>query len=97
MFRKIRNEDKEKDEEITYLKNVILLRDREIKDIKFECAKEFEKIKNVCFSNEYNGKYDKLRKINEIAKDNFLALVNDLVILEEGKIIELPNTNQSKR
>ena len=49
--------------------------------------------------NEYNNKNIKLKKIYEIASDNFSALVKDIVINETdetAKIIELPNTDQSK-
>ena len=51
------------------------------------------------FINEYNNKNIKLKKIYEIASDNFSALVKDIVINETdetAKIIELPNTDQSK-
>ena len=45
----------------------------------------------------------KLRKIYEIASDNFSALVKDMVITDtpkqthQCKIIELPTTDQSNR
>ena len=70
-----------------------------IKDIKTECAEQFKMIKDLCFINEYNNKNIKLKKIYEIASDNFSALVKDIVINETdetAKIIELPNTDQSK-
>ena len=56
-------------------------------------------IKDLCFINEYNNKNIKLKKIYEIASDNFSTLVKDIVINETdeiAKIIELPNTDQSK-
>ena len=56
-------------------------------------------IKDLCFINNYNDKNIKLRKIHEIASDNFLALLKDIIINEtdeDTKIIELPNTDQSK-
>jgi hypothetical protein len=91
--------------EIKKLKELVELRNKEIKDIKVECATQFEKIKNLCFINDYNDKYLKLRKIHEIASDNFSALVKDIVISEtdeetpkgNAKIIELPNTRKSNK
>lgn len=87
--------------EIKKLKEIIELRDKEIRQIKTECAEQFEKIKNLCFINDYNDKYLKLRKIHEIASDNFSAIVKDLVISESNeektKIIELPNTRKSNK
>lgn len=85
---------------INQLEETIKLKDKEIKDIKTECAEQFKKIKDICFCNDYNGKLDKLRKIHEIASDNFSALILDIVIYddaeEKAKIIELPNTRKSK-
>lgn len=81
------------------LQEIIARRDKEIKDIKTECAEQFKMIKDLCFINEYNNKNIKLKKIYEIASDNFSALVKDIVINETdetAKIIELPNTDQSK-
>ena len=78
----------------------VLLKDKEIKDIKTECADQFKKIKDLCVCNSYNGQLDKLKKIYEIASDNFSALILDIVIYDEpeekGKIIELSNTRKSK-
>lgn len=82
------------------LQEIIARRDKEIKDIKTECAEQFKMIKDLCFINEYNNKNIKLKKIYEIASDNFSALVKDIVINETdetAKIIELPNTDQSKQ
>lgn len=87
---------------IKELEDVIKRKDKEIKDIKTECAEQFKKIKDICFSNEYNGFNDKnakLRKIYEIASDNFSELVLDMVIdntKEKGKIIELSSTSKMK-
>lgn len=88
--------------EIKRLKELVELRDKEIKDIKVYCADQFEKIKNLCFINEYGDRNMKLRKIHEIASDNFSQLVRDIVIDEtdegqKAKIIKLPTTNQSNR
>lgn len=87
-------------QEIRKLKEENALKDREIKEIKTEYAEQFKKIKDLCYINEYNDKYLKLRKIYEIASDNFSALVKDLVISEEdeqAKIIELPTTRKSSK
>lgn len=90
----------EEAQEIKRLKRLVDLRDKEIIDIKRECADQFKKIKDLCFSNEYGGLNDKnakLRKIHEIAADNFSAIIQDLVISDErdiGKIIELPTNRK---
>lgn len=90
--------------EIEQLNKTIKLKDREIEDVKTECAGQFKQIRDLCFCNEYDDKLDKrkkLSKINEIASDNFSALINDLAINKisdkKAKIIELPNTDQSNR
>lgn len=81
---------------IKELENVIALRDKEIQDIKTECAEQFEKIKNLCFINNYTDKFANIKKIFEIATDNFKALVVDVDITndeENAKIIELAQTS----
>lgn len=85
--------------EIKKLQELIKRKDKEIKDIKTECAEQFKMIKDLCFINNYNDKNIKLRKIHEIASGNFSALLKDIIINEtdeDTKIIELPNTDQSK-
>lgn len=90
----------EEAQEIKRLKRLVDLRDKEIIDIKRECADQFKKIKDLCFSNEYGGLNDKnakLRKIHEIAADNFSVIIQDLVISDErdiAKIIELPTNRK---
>lgn len=82
------------------LQNTIKLKEKEIKDIKVECAEQFKNIKDLCFINDYGDKYLSLKKIYEIASDNFSALVKDLTIDEQkenAKIIELPTTVQSRK
>ena len=92
--------------EIKSLKEIIERKDKEIKDIKTECAEQFKRIKDLCFINDYGDKYVKLRKIHEIASDNFSALVKDIIIAEQpeqqeqqemAKIIELPTTRKSNK
>ena len=78
---------------IKELEDVIKRKDKEIKDIKTECAEQFKKIRDLCFSNTYNERFNKLKKIYEIADDNFSALLKDLIISDNSKsekIIELP-------
>lgn len=89
-------------QKIKELQELIYRKEQEIKDIKTECADQFKKIKDLCFINEYNDKNAKLRKIYEIASENFSALVKDILINdtdedEKTKIIELPNTRKSKK
>lgn len=81
---KIRELEKEKQE----LLAIVSRKDKEIKDIKTECAEQFKNIKDLCFINDYS--------------DNFSALVKDIAIDETdedrmAKIIKLPTTNQSDR
>lgn len=82
---------------------IIERKDQEIKDIKTECAEQFQIIRDLCFINEYGNKNLKLRKIYEIASDNFSILVKDIFIdtkyekNENEKIIKLPTTNPSNR
>ena len=88
----------EEGQAIQKLQNTIKLKEKEIKDIKVECAEQFKNIKDLCFINDYGDKYLSLKKIHEIASDNFSALVKDLAIDEQkenAKIIELPTTVQS--
>lgn len=90
----MKNRTKELEEEIGQLKETIKLKDREIKDIKMGCAEEFRNIKMYCTCNDYNGKLDRLSKIEEVASANFTILVKDMLIEEKeekGKIIELPD------
>ena len=78
---------------IKNLEDIVKRKDREIKDIKVECAEQFKKIRDLCFSNTYNERFDKLKKIYEIASENFSILVKDLIISnsdKSSKIIELP-------
>lgn len=88
--------------EIKNLEELIERKDKEIKDIKIECADQFKKIKDLCFINEYGDRNMKLRKIHEIASDNFTALIKDIIINEtdedeRSKIIELPTTRKSSK
>lgn len=92
----------EEAQKIKQLEETIAAKDKEIKDIKTECADQFKKIKDLCFINDYGDKNMKLRKIHEIASDNFSALVRDIIINEtnedeKAKIIELPNTRKSRK
>lgn len=83
---------------IKELEEIIKSKDREIRGIKTECAGQFKKIRELCFCNTYNERFNKLKKIYEISDENFSRLVKDLVFsdkLEKRKIIELP-THQSK-
>lgn len=88
-------------QKITELEKTVRLKDREIKDIKIECAEQFKTIKELCTCNDYNGRLNRIEKICEVASDNFTALVRDLLIENEeeketkSKIIELPSTRKS--
>lgn len=90
-------------QKIRQLEDTISRKDKEIRDIKRESAEQFKAIKDLCFINDYGDRNMKLRKIYEIASDNFSALVKDMVITDtpeethQCKIIELPTTDQSNR
>lgn len=88
-------------QEIKRLNEVVDRKDKEIKEIKTECAEQFKKIKDFCTCNDYNGRFNRIDKIYEIASDNFSALVDDLCVDKKeetkAKIIELSYTDQSKR
>lgn len=88
-------------EEKRLLEEIIQRKEQEIKDVKVECAEQFKKIKDLCFINNYGDKYLSLRKIHEIASDNFSMLVKDMMLdtdsAEKGKIIELPTTGKSSK
>lgn len=86
------------------LTEIIERKDKEIKDIKTECAEQFQKIRDLCFVNDCGNRNIKLRNIHEIASDNFSALVKDIFIdtvydpiNNQEKIIKLPTTDQSDR
>ena len=70
-------------QEIDRLQKLLKLKDREILDIKKECATQFKEIKKICFENEYGGlndKTNKLKKIETIAIFNISALEDDIKI-----------------
>lgn len=80
---------------IRELEETIRLRDREIHDIKTECAEQFRIIRDYCTCNDYGSKFDRVQKIHSIANSNFIALLQDLLDDEErAKIIELPTTRK---
>ena len=60
---------------IRNLEDIVKRKDREIKDIKVECEKKKKKIRDLCFSNTYNERFDKLKKIHEIASENFSIFI----------------------
>lgn len=92
-------------QKIRELQEIIDRKDEEIKDIKVECAEQFRLIRDLCFINDYNDRNAKLRKIHEVASDNFSALVKDIIIADseenisedKSKIIELPTTRKSNK
>lgn len=77
---------------IRELEETIRLKEQEIQDIKAECANEFKRITEFCTCNDYNGRINKMQKIYELATDNFMLLVQDILMNKEEKdkkIIEL--------
>lgn len=76
---------------IRHLEETIKLKDQELLDVKRECAEQFKKIALMRDDNDLGNEKAKIRKMAEIAKDNFNLLLNDLLDYEDKKIIELPN------
>lgn len=90
--------------EIEQLNETIKLKNRQIEDIQMECAGQFKQIRDLCFCNSYNDKLDTRKrfvKIEEIARDNFSALVKDLAIDKglngRANIKELPTDSQIEK
>lgn len=83
-------------QKIEQLENIIKRKDREIYEVKQECANEFKQIFELSKINDYGNIRKIMNRMGEIAKDNFNLLLNDLIDYEhDSKIIELP-TRQSK-
>lgn len=83
---------------IAELEETIRKRDREIYEVKQECANAFKQIFDLSKSNGYGETRIIMNKMGEIAKDNFNLLLDDLIDYkydQNNKIIELP-TRQSK-
>lgn len=87
-------------QEIAKLEDTIRRKDREIYDVKQECASAFKQIHELSESNSYGETRTIINKMGEIARDNFNILLNDLIDYKyerNNKIIELPNTDQSTK
>lgn len=83
-------------QKIEQLENLIKRKDRELYEVKQECANAFKQIYDLSKSNGYGETRIIMNKMGEIAKDNFNLLLNDLIDYDhDNKIIELP-TRQSK-
>lgn len=80
-------------QKIEQLENIIKRKDREIYEVKQECANIFNQIYDLSKINDYGQARQIMNKMGEIAKDNFNLLLNDLIDYEhdyKNKIIELP-------
>ena len=85
---------------IKKLEERVKAQEQEILDIKRECAEQFKKIYEMSTSNTLGNEHVKIKRMAEISKDNFNILLDDLMDYttdEKGKIIELPNTDQSTK
>lgn len=82
---------------IRQLEETIRLKERELFDVKRECAEQFKNIATMLDNNDLGNKDIKIKRMAEIAKDNFNLLLDDLLEYEDKKIIELPNTDQSTK
>lgn len=85
-------------QQIAKLEDTIRRKDREIYEVKEECANAFKQIYDLSKINGYGETRIIMNKMGEIAKDNFNLLLDDLIDYkydQNNKIIELP-TRQSK-
>ena len=88
----------ESGQKIAQLEDVIKRKDREIYEVKQECANAFKQIYELSKGNSFDNDRAIKNKMGEIAKDNFNILLDDLVDYkyeQNNKIIELL-TRQSK-
>lgn len=76
---------------IAQLKDTIIRKDKEIYEVKKECANAFKEIYELSKGNSFDNDRAIKNKMGEIAKDNFNLLLDDLIdYVHENKIIELP-------
>lgn len=86
---------------IKQLEEVIVAKDKEIKDIKFSVSDVLLQIRTINESNNYSDTSVKKRKISELCTDTRYELLidelDDCYKKQKTKIIELPNTDQSTK
>ena len=86
---------------IKQLEEIIELKEKEIKDIKFSVSDVLLQIRNINESNNYSDPSVKKRKISELCTDTrYELLIDELEVCykkQKTKIIELPNTDQSNK
>lgn len=82
------------EQKIEMLKDIIKRKDKEIQEIKEECAEQFKKIYNSLTKNSLGNERTMKRRATEIAKDNFVILTKDVSIENDEKILELPKHDQ---
>lgn len=82
-------------QKIKELKEIIKLKDEEIRNVESESAKNFQNIMELCFINDYNNRSTKLNKIYEIASNAHYDLLEDLTF-KNRKIELLPPTKVNK-
>lgn len=90
----------ESGQKIAQLEDVIKRKDREIYEVKQECANAFKQIYELSKGNSFDNDRAIKNRMGEIAKDNFNLLLDDLIDYkneQNNKIIELPNTDQSTK
>lgn len=97
---KIENEElKEKnkilEEEVAYLNNVILTRDKVTNDANKVITQQFKLIKDLCFGNKCDTKeFDRLSKIENIADNNIFGLEGLKKLQEDKRTILYPEKVQ---
>lgn len=85
---------------IKELEEIIALKEKEIKDIKYSVSDILLKIRNTNESNEYLDPIVKKRKISELCTDTRYELLIDEIESDNKKnpkIIELSNTRKSNK
>lgn len=79
------------------LRETIRRSNKEIKDIKRECAEQFKRIYDLLTQNSLGNGRAMSKKATEIAKDNYVILTVDNYIENDTKILELPKHDQVTR
>lgn len=86
---------------VQQLEEIIKLRDKEIKDIKFSVSDILLQIRTLNESNDYGDPSQRKRKISELCTDTRYELLIDEIEIgykkQNAKIIELPNTRKSNK
>lgn len=70
---------KKEAQEFKYLKEEIKEKEKEIQIVKSQCAEQFKKIYDISEKNSLGNENIKVRKMGEIAKENFIILLKAML------------------